>query len=100
MEVTFADSSLDDLESDETCNGGFSPGIVRSYRKLMRYIRDSTDERDLRAWPGKRFEKLDRDRQGQHSMRINKQWRLVFKIIKGNPKNIIHIIEITDYHKG
>ena len=66
----------------------------------MRFIRDAVDERDLRAWPGKRFKKLKDDRAGQYSMRINDQWRLAFEIRKGDPKNTIYVIEITDYHKG
>ncbi len=100
MEVTFADSSLDDLEADDRVNGGFDKEVVRAYCRLMRFVRDATDERDLRSWPGKHFEKLKGDRAHQHSMKITSKWRLVFEIRKGNPKNIIHVVEITDYHKG
>ena len=98
MEVTFGDDSLDELENDDRCKSRFDQSVVRAYRKLMRYIRDATDERDLRAWRGKHFEKLKGDRSHQHSMRIDSQWRLVFEIQPGNPKNVIHVVEITDYH--
>jgi len=100
VEVTFADPSLDDLEADEHCNCGFDGGVVRAYRRLMRFIRDALDERDLRAWPGKHFEKLKGNRSHQYSMRINSQWRLIFEIHKGQPKNTVHVIAIEDYHRG
>lgn len=98
MEVTFGDSKLDALESDEDCKSKFDKVLVRAYRRLLRYVRDAEDERDLRAYPGRHFEKLKGDRSHQYSMRINDQWRLVFEIKEGNPKNVIHVLAIEDYH--
>ena len=49
---------------------------------------------DLSAAPGNRLEKLIGDRKGQHSIRINDQWRVCFRWIKGEA----HDVEITDYH--
>lgn len=100
MEVTFADPFWDELEANEHCQSRFDGSVVRAYRRLVRYIRDAADERDLRAWPGKHFEKLSGDRAGQYSMKVDAKWRLVFEIRKGTPKNVIHVIEVTDYHKG
>lgn len=100
MDVTFADLDLAGLESDEDYKSRFSSPVVRAYRRLLNFIRQATDERDLRAYPGKHFEKLDGDRSHQHSMKIDKKWRLVFEIRKGNPSNTIHVVEIVDYHKG
>lgn len=98
MEVTFGDPKLDDLETDEHCKSRFDKSIVRAYRRLMRFIRDSADERDLRAYPGRNFERLKGNRSHQHSMRINDQWRLIFEVKKGIPKNTIHVVAIEDYH--
>jgi proteic killer suppression protein len=100
VEITFADSALDDLETNEHCKGRFDRSVLRAYRRVLRYIRDATDERDLRAWPGKHFEKLKGNRSHQYSMKIDSQWRLFFEIKKSSPKNIIHVVEIEDYHKG
>jgi toxin HigB-1 len=46
--------------------------------------------------PGNRLEKLARDRAGQHSIRINRQWRICFRWIDADagPEDM----EITDYH--
>src|SRR5262245_61589203 len=97
VEVTFADADFDELEADEAARTNFDKAIVRAYRRLMNFIRQAVDERDLRAWPGGNFERLKGKRSHQHSLRINKQWRLVFEIVKGNPKNTIRVISIEDY---
>jgi proteic killer suppression protein len=49
---------------------------------------------DLRVPPGNRLEKLKGARAGQHSIRINDQWRICFEWREGDP----HAVEITDYH--
>jgi len=49
---------------------------------------------DLLTPPGNKFEKLSGDRKGQHSIRINDQWRICFVWRKDGP----HDVEITDYH--
>jgi proteic killer suppression protein len=49
---------------------------------------------DLRIPPGNRLEKLVGDRMGQHSIRINQQWRICFRWTDAGPEDI----EITDYH--
>ena len=65
---------------------------TKAERKLQ--ILDSAAELlDLRSPPGNRFEKLGGDRQGQYSMRINKQWCVCFAW-SDEPYDI----EITDYH--
>lgn len=49
---------------------------------------------DLRVPPGNRLEKLKGDRAGQHSIRINDQWRICFRWTDGDA----HEVEIVDYH--
>ncbi len=49
---------------------------------------------DLRIPPANRLEKLTRDRAGQHSIRINNQWRICFEWREGDAYNV----EIADYH--
>lgn len=50
--------------------------------------------RDLASPPGNRLEKLGDDREGQHSIRINDQWRICFVWKEGDAFNV----EIVDYH--
>ena len=49
---------------------------------------------DLRVPPGNRLEKLAGDRKGQHSIRINDQWRICFRWSKGDADDV----EVVDYH--
>jgi len=49
---------------------------------------------DLRIPPANRLEKLTGERAGQHSIRINDQWRVCFEWREGDAYNV----EITDYH--
>jgi toxin HigB-1 len=49
---------------------------------------------DLRVPPSNRLEKLKGDLSGFHSIRINDQWRIIFKWLKGEP----HAVQIVDYH--
>ena len=49
---------------------------------------------DLRVPPGNRLEKLRGDRDGEHSIRINDQWRICFRWAEGDA----HDVEIADYH--
>jgi proteic killer suppression protein len=96
--VTFTDSSLDRLETDATFSGGFSGGIVKAYRKAVQHIRAATDERTLYARRSFRFEKLKGNREGQHSLRLNDQWRLIVEFREGTPSKTVCIVEIVDYH--
>lgn len=49
---------------------------------------------ELRVPPGNRLEKLKGDRAGQHSIRVNQQWRVCFRWKDG----VAHGVEIVDYH--
>ena len=75
---------------------GFSQDVQRAaLRKLV--ILDAAESLDdLRVPPGNRLEKLKGDRTGQHSIRINEQWRICF-IWRNNDA---FDVEIVDYHKG
>ena len=62
-------------------------------RKLL--ILDAAENiNDLRIPPGNRLEQLHGNRQGQHSIRINDQWRICFTWTSAGPADV----EITDYH--
>ena len=63
------------------------------YRKLQ-MIDAAADLRDLRIPPGNHLEKLQRDRAGQHSIRVNEHWRLCFTWTPEGAKGV----EFCDYH--
>jgi proteic killer suppression protein len=98
MDVEFAKDTLDQLETDPSFNDGRSEAVVRAYRRRLQQIRAAEDERTFYQLRSLHFEKLKGDRTGQHSMRLNDQWRLIVEIRKGNPKNTIRVVAIEDYH--
>ena len=72
----------------------FSPVVCKAaYRKLL--MLDAAETlNDLRVPPGNRLEKLSGGRGSQHSVRVNKRWRICFRWRGGDAFDV----EITDYH--
>jgi len=62
--------------------------------RKLRMLDAATVLDDLRLPPGNRLEKLKGDRAGQHSSRINQQWRICFRWRSGDAYDV----EIVDYH--
>ncbi len=63
-------------------------------RRKLRMVDDADQLEDLSAAPGNRLEALGGDRKGQHSIRINDQWRICFVWRDGAAEQV----EIVDYH--
>ena len=68
--------------------------IERSAIRKLQQLNAATDLNFLRVPPGNRLDALSGDRAGQHSIRINDQWRICFVWDNGHA----HQVEITDYH--
>jgi proteic killer suppression protein len=62
--------------------------------RKLRMLNNAVTLADLRIPPANHLEKLSGDRVGQHSIRINDQWRVCFEWREGDAYNV----EITDYH--
>ena len=90
--------SFRDKESEEIFNrqlsGKLPQNIQRVARKKLVILDAALELNDLRMPPGNRLEALKGDRKGQHSIRINDQWRVCFKWSDGD----VYDVEITDYH--
>ncbi|MBA2731453.1 MAG: type II toxin-antitoxin system RelE/ParE family toxin [Acidobacteria bacterium] len=98
MEIAFENESLDRLETDAKFDAGYSPAIVKAFRKRMQFIRDSIDERDFRAMRSLNFERLKGERSHQYSMRLNDQWRLILELHGEAPNKTVVVVSIEDYH--
>lgn len=90
--------SFKDKETEKVFNRAYSKKLPetiqqRALRKL-RMIDASADINDLRVPPGNRLEALGGSREGQHSIRINNQWRICFTWSQGDAFDV----EIVDYH--
>ena len=63
-------------------------------RRKLRMLANASVLEDLRIPPANRLEALKGQRKGQHSIRINDQWRICFRWLEGDA----HDVEIVDYH--
>lgn len=99
MEIEFKHQIYDRLEIDPKFDAGFPLGVVKTYRKRIAFIRSALDERDFYALKSLHYEKLKGDREGQHSMKLNKQWRLILELKKKQCGKVVVVVSIEDYHK-
>lgn len=90
--------SFKEKETEKIWNQVYSKKLPRNIqsiglRKLI-ILHKAKDLNDLRVSPGNRLELLSGNREGQHSIRINNQWRICFHWNQGQ----IIDVEIVDYH--
>jgi proteic killer suppression protein len=71
-----------------------APDVQRTAQRKLAVLDAAESLQDLRVPPGNRLEKLSGDREGQHSIRINNQWRICFRWRDGDATDV----EIVDYH--
>ena len=73
---------------------GFPSDLIRRTNAMLTAMDAAAALEDLRFPPGNRLERLRGDRNGQHSVRINDQWRICFVWTDQGPADV----EIVDYH--
>ena len=93
MIKSFADKSTAAVFAAEQVRK-LPPGIQQTARRKLKLIDAATNLEALRVPPGNRLETLKGDRKGQHSIRVNDQWRICFRWGGGDASDV----EITDYH--
>ncbi|BAE49465.1 type II toxin-antitoxin system RelE/ParE family toxin [Paramagnetospirillum magneticum] len=90
-------ASFHDKETERLYQAGTSKrfaAIAKAALRKLDMLDAAAELQDLSSPPGNRLEALEGDRKGQHSIRINDQWRLCFIWRDG----AAHRVEITDYH--
>jgi len=87
------------METDLAFTGGFEPSVVRQFRIRMQTIRTVSRRMQLYQFGGLRLEKLQGKRQHQHSMRLNRKWRLIVEFIDGKPDEKIVIVGIENHYE-
>ncbi|MGE0044143.1 MAG: type II toxin-antitoxin system RelE/ParE family toxin [Hyphomonadaceae bacterium] len=91
---SFRDRRAEAIHLGQPPGKGFPADLVAAARRKLRMLHAAAALDDLRAPPANRLEKLTGDRKGQHSIRINGQWRICFRWTEAGPENV----EIVDYH--
>ena len=70
------------------------PAMQRTARRKLLALNAATELRQMAVPPGNRLEPLKAGRKGQHSIRVNDQWRICFRWQGGQA----HEVEMVDYH--
>lgn len=99
MYVEFRDKQqLALAETDRATEVRLPVSVINSLRQKLVVIRAAPDERTLRNWKSLHYEKLEGDRDGQRSIRLNNKWRLVFNIDSECKPPKLSILTVEDYH--
>ncbi|MBS1653123.1 MAG: type II toxin-antitoxin system RelE/ParE family toxin [Bacteroidetes bacterium] len=93
MIVSFGDKTTQKIWDGEWVKG-FSTDIQETARRKLRMLNNSFDIKDLMIPPSNRLEKLKGSLKDFYSIRVNDQWRIIFKWDNGNAFNV----ELIDYH--
>jgi toxin HigB-1 len=97
MIESFGNALAEDLFDDKRTRvtRSFPPELRRAARRKLLYLHDAAELRDLRVPPGNRLEGLKGDWKGFYSIRINDQWRVIFRWQGGNAFGV----RIINYHR-
>lgn len=74
------------------------PEITRAFRKKVAYLEEAESETDLRNYKALRLEKLRGGRAGQHSIRLNRQWRLILRIESDAEGRLLIVVEVANHY--
>ncbi len=96
MIVGFGNRLAENLWDDKASRAvrKFPQELHRVARRKLLYLDDAEQLKDLRVPPGNRLESLKGDWAGYHSIRINRQWRIVFRWNNGQASDV----HVLDYH--
>ncbi len=98
MQYTFKKKKLEDLYFEGKGENKYPSEVVDAFFRVMASISAANDIRDFYNLKSLHFEKLKGKRKNDHSMRLNKQYRLTMEIVEQNRKDTLLILDIEDYH--
>jgi proteic killer suppression protein len=73
---------------------GIQPDLARRAKNRLELLERAGSIAELRKPPGNRLHALRGDRDGQHAIAVNRQWRICFSFVDGH----VHDVEFCDYH--
>ncbi len=98
MKIEFRDRRLALIQTENAAETRLPIAVIKSCREKLAVLAAAPDERTLRNWRSLRYEKLKGAREGQRSIRLNDQWRLVFELEEDQTPPMITIVAVEDYH--
>lgn len=98
MRIEYGDERLSRICTAEAHKLGLPIAVTRQAQKKLIQMEQAPDERTLRNWKSLNYKKLSGDREGQRSVKINDQYRIVFELLEDERPPAIRILEIDDIH--
>lgn len=101
MEIIFRNDNLKDLYINAFTSKfakQYSQWIIKNYVKCITLLWSLPNSNEIKKFKWLSFEKLNKYKDGDYSIRINNQYRIIFNILKDNNIEIIEITDLTDYH--
>lgn len=98
MRIVFAHNDLALIETDEAGATRLPVSVIKSARRKLTVLRAAINDRSLRNWKSLHYEKLRGDREGQRSIRLNDQYRMVLELDEETEPQTATILQIEDYH--
>lgn len=98
MIVSFGDRATEDLFHGRQTSRvrRYPPDILRSALQQLDMLNAARELKDLRSPPGNRLEVLRGDLAGFHSVRLSRQWRIIFRWEAAEAREV----RVLDYHRG
>jgi toxin HigB-1 len=98
VRFVFKSRELELLYTERKDAHKYPPEVIAGFFRVIAFIRNARDERDLRAMRSLKYEALKGNRSHQNSLRLNQQWRLIVERHVDEQGRILWLIEIEDYH--
>jgi proteic killer suppression protein len=94
MILSYGDRATEDLHRRDKGPSPFPPHVRKTAARKLDLLAAAVQLSDLWLVPGNRLEALRGDLAGYHSIRVNRQWRIVFRWTSDGPSQV----RMTDYH--
>lgn len=98
MRFIFASKKIEELYTHEKGVQKYPSSVIEAFFEKMQIISAAADERDLYALKSLHYERLQGDRKGDRSIRLNKQWRLTLRFETDLQGNLLIIIDIENHY--
>lgn len=99
MRIDFEDDDLRRLyEERDFVLSRIGPEVTKAFRKAVGFLVAASTQADIRNYKALRLKKLQGDREGQYSVRLNRQWRLIIRFETDSEGQLLIVIEVVDYH--
>jgi proteic killer suppression protein len=97
MRIAYADTTLALLETDQAGMTQLPVAAIKSARRRLTVLRAAKDDLSLKNWKSLHYETMKGNREGQRSVRVNNEYRMVFNLDEETDPQTITVLMIEGY---